>query len=110
MPKFLTVIESPIITLNVTNVSFWAPFPFSFCRVALMNSILPSTGRYIYCLLPEPGVISQSFSSAVLDMWPAHNDSTETADPILGMVNHSPVKVILEPTSLNLTVVLAYLL
>ena len=37
-------------------------------------------------------------------MWPAHNDSTETADPILGMVNHSPIKVILEPTSLNLTI------
>ena len=35
-------------------------------------------------------------------MHPAHHDSTESANPLLGMVKLTPVRVILQPISLSL--------
>ena len=52
----------------------------------LMTIFLPSTGRSLDCLLPEPGLMSQSLSSKVSDVHPAHHDSTKSADPLLGIV------------------------
>ena len=40
----------------------------------LMTIFLPSTGRPIDCLLPEPGFRSQSLSSRISDVYPAHHD------------------------------------
>ena len=66
----------------------------------LMTSFLPSTGRSLDCLLPDPGLMPQSLSSEVSDVRPAHHDSTELADPLLGVVKLTLVRVILQPTSL----------
>ena len=67
-----------------------------------MTSFLPSPGRSFDCLLSKPGLMSQSLSNEVSDMHPEHHDSTESADPVLGVVKLTPVKVILQPTSLNI--------
>ena len=44
----------------------------------LMSSFLLSTCRSLNCLLLEPGLISQSLSSLISDVRPAHHYSTET--------------------------------
>ena len=43
----------------------------------------------------------QSLSSGVSDMRLMHHDSTEVADPLLGMVKLAPVRVFLQPTSIS---------
>ena len=43
-------------------------------------------GRSLACLLPEPGLMPQLLSSGVLDVHPAYHDSTESVDPLLGVV------------------------
>ena len=65
-----------------------------------MTSFLLFTGRYLNCLLPEPGLMPQSLSSEVSDVRPAHLNSTESADPLLGMVKITAVRVSLQNTSL----------
>ena len=51
-----------------------------------MTSFLPSTDGCIDCLLWEPGLMPQSLLSEVSDVRPVHHDSTQTADPFVGML------------------------
>ena len=57
----------------------------------LMTSFFPFIGRSLDCLLPNPGLMPQSLSSEVSDVHPSHLDTTETTDPLLGMVKLTPV-------------------
>ena len=78
---------------------FFGPTPLLFFLMGyLMTSSLPSTGRSLDYLLPEPGLMPQSLSSEVSDGRPAHLDSTESADPLLGMVKLTPVRVVFQNT------------
>ena len=65
-----------------------------------MTSFLPSTGRSLDCLLLKPSLMSQSLSSKVIDVRLKHHGSTESADPLLGMVKLTLVKVFLQTTSI----------
>ena len=62
-----------------SNVLYSSPHCNVFsCRwVTLMTSFLPSTGRSFDC----PGLRPQSLSSGILEVCPAHHDSTESVDP-----------------------------
>ena len=53
------------------NNYFWVHFILLIGRLM----ILLSTGSFFDCLLPEPGVMSQSFSGGVSDMPLAHHDT-----------------------------------
>ena len=80
-----------------TRYFFWAPLIVLFFLMGrLMTSFLPSTGRSLDCLLPEPGLMPQSLSSEVSDVRPMHLDSTESADPLLGMLKLLPIRVIFQ--------------
>ena len=65
---------------------FLAPLHFFLLMVYLMISFLSPTcfNPYLVGYLVHP----------------SHHDNTETANPLLGGVNHFPVRVILHPTSL----------
>ena len=71
---------------------FICPTPFLLVDGWPIDQLPPV--RFLDCLLPKPILMSLSFSSGVSDMHRAHHDSTETADTILGMVNHLPIKMI----------------
>ena len=59
----------------------------------------PHGGRSLDCLLPKPGLMSQFLTGGVSDVHPTHHDSAETAEPLLGIVNHSPIRVTLQVLS-----------
>ena len=82
---------------HADKVFFLAPLIVLFFLMGrLMTSFLPSTGRSLDCLLPEPGLMPQSLSSEVSDVRPMHLDSTESADPLLGMLKLLPIRVIFQ--------------
>ena len=92
-PKFHAVFG------NINSKYFFGPTPLLFFLMGyLMTSSLPSTGRSLDYLLPEPGLMPQSLSSEVSDGRPAHLDSTESADPLLGMAKLTPVRVVFQNT------------
>ena len=87
----------------VSGLAFFAPLIVLFFLMGpLMTSYLPSTGRSLDCLLPEPSLLPQSLSSGVSEVRPAHLDSTESAEPLQGMVKLMPVQVILQNTSFSI--------
>ena len=77
------------------------PLHFFFLMGFLWPASYHPSVRFLDCLLKEPRPLSHSFYSGVPDRCPTHLDSTETADPLLGMVIHLPVRVILQTTSLS---------
>ena len=78
----------------LTNPEFFPLLVLFFFVGHLINSFLPSTGRSLDCLLLKPDLLPQSLSSEVSDMRPTHHGSTESADPLLGIVKLAPVRVI----------------